>query len=53
MVATGGSLRVMFAIHEQRYGNRFMVRADESLTAFWISNEGDSRLRQMIATAVW
>jgi hypothetical protein len=34
MVATGGSLRVMFAIHEQRYGKRFMVRADESLTAF-------------------
>ena len=53
MVATGGSLRVMFAIDEQRYGKRFMIRADESLTAFLGLDEGDLRLRQMIGTPVW
>ena len=49
MVATGGSLRVMFAIDEQRYGKRFMVRADESLTAFLDLERG----RFALATNDW
>jgi hypothetical protein len=43
----------MFAIDAQRDGKRFIVRADESLTAFFKSRTGDSRLRQMIGTPVW